>query len=161
MHCYASATRWCQRTLVCLCSLSGMCVCVHICWCSQGFPDIRPCGRRREREREGGRVLGVVVHLGWSASHCGKTQYLHFVIRTAFTLSFSTTRIYAHLHGEGGSVGHNVLHLFITARRSGQRCECVQMMLLVSFMKVVLLFESCAPDVMAELLSFWECTETT
>lgn len=83
----------------------------------------RPCGR--QREREGGSGLGVVVHLGWSASHCGKTQYLHFVIRTAFTLSFSTTRIYTHLTGEGGSVGPNVLHLFITARRSGQRCMCV------------------------------------
>lgn len=83
----------------------------------------RLCGR--QRVREGGSGLGVVVHLGWSASHCGKTQYLHFVIRTAFTLSFSTTRIYAHLTGEGGSVGPNVLHLFITARRSGQRCMCV------------------------------------
>lgn len=120
MDCYASMTRRCQRTLVCICSRL---VCVY-CRCSEGFSD-GPCGRQREREREGGRELGVVVHLGWSASHCGKTQYLHFVIRTAFTLSFSTTRIYAHLPGEGGSAGPNVLHLFVTARRSGQRCVCV------------------------------------
>lgn len=114
--------------------------------------------RTTERKRAGGRELGVVVHLGWSASHCGKTQYLHFVIRTAFTLSFSTTRIYAHLPGEGGSVGPNVLHLFITARRSGQRCVCVCRddvveREFVSFIEVVLLFEFCAPDVLAELLS--------
>lgn len=125
MDCYASVTQKMsadERVLMCA---SGM--------CAFTFGDAqkvsfscradRPCGR--QREREGGSGLGVVVHLGWSASHCGKTQYLHFVIRTAFTLSFSTTRIYAHLTGEGGSVGPNVLHLLITARRSGQRCMCV------------------------------------
>lgn len=115
--------------------------------------------KRQRRGATGGRGLGVVLHLGWSVSHCGKTQYLHFVIRTTFTLSFSTTRIYAHLTGEGGSVRPNDLHLFVTAGRSGQRwmCACVFGMMLRkclgSFMKAVLFFESCAPDVIAELLS--------
>ncbi len=85
----------------------------------------RPRERDREGERAGGRGLGVVLHLGWSVSHCGKTQYLHFVIRNTFTLLFSTTRIYAHLTAEGGSLGPNDLHLFVSTGRSGRRWVCV------------------------------------
>lgn len=65
----------------------------------------RTAERKRQRRGAGGRGLGVVLHLGWSVSHCGKTQYLHFVIRTTFTLSFSTTRIYAHLTGKVAASG--------------------------------------------------------
>lgn len=125
--------------------------------------------RTAERRRAGRRGSGIVLHLGWSVSHCGKTQYLHFVIRTTFMLLFSTTRICAHLLGEGGSVRPNDLHLFITAGQDetgrygtgrsglvvhvwcGQDCDGG----LGWFMKVVLLFESCAPDLMAEFVSLW------
>lgn len=70
------------------------CVCVQLTFGDQkGLPWATRYGRERERQEREGVGRGVVLHLGWSAFHCGKTQYLHFVIRTTFTLSFSTTGI--------------------------------------------------------------------
>ncbi len=146
---------------------------VHMCMsgmCAFTFGDAQKVSfscrtdRTAERQRRGagGRGLGVVLHLGWSVSHCGKTQYLHFVIRTTFTLSFSTTRIYAHLTGKVAASG--LMTCTCSSPRDGQvsaGCVCVCVWErwccgengdagLVLFMKVVLCFESCAPDVMAE-----------
>ncbi len=136
MDCYTSMMQW-FRDRSCT-HVHVWYVCIYVWWCSKGFLFLSHWQDGREKETEKGsgrRGSGVVLHLGWSVSHCGKTQYLHFVIRTTFTLSFSTTRIYAHLTGKVAASG--LMTCTCSSPRDGQVsagwvcvCVCVREMML-------------------------------
>lgn len=60
--------------------------------------DISPAARRGEKEGGEERGWVTILHPGWSAPTCGKTQYLHFAIRTTFfSLYFPEHRLHTSL----------------------------------------------------------------
>lgn len=74
----------------------GFCVSVDCGrWCFAHTKRHLSGGRQGKKEKGGG---WTILHPGWSAPTCGKTQYLHFAIRTTFfSLYFPQHRLHTSL----------------------------------------------------------------